>query len=273
MKHLISIDDLTFDEIQRIFYLADYYKSKKYSNILEKKLLATFFYEPSTRTRLSFESAAYRLGMNILSVPDAEVSSHSKGESLEDTVKTVSELSDILILRHHLKGSAALAASVSKIPIINAGDGDGEHPSQALLDLYTISRQFDDFKNIKVTFFGDVEHARTCNSLIKLLKRYNIQTDSYVDEKSLINTSVLYIVRDQRERWGQIDPCGWGPTFNTIGPEELNYLPKTSLVMHPLPRNAEIDIAIDSDPRVVFFKQVNNGLFVRMALLDFMLSE
>lgn len=286
MKHLVSTNDLLKKEINLIFDLAKGFKNEEINSAIDNRILSTFFYEPSTRTRLSFEAASHRLKMNVLSVSDANVSSTAKGETLKDTIKTLSELSDIIVLRHYSVGSAKEAAEVSKVPIINAGDGDGEHPTQALLDLYTILDKFDNLDNLNILFFGDLNHARTAKSLKNLLNRYtnnkinvlefdptfNKNKDDFYEKLS--NSNIIYSVRHQKERWLDSDIALVDAFENKIkiGLDELKIIKKDAIIMHPLPRTEEIDPSIDRDGRVVFFEQVRNGLFIRMAVINYLLE-
>ena len=286
MKHLVSTNDLLKKEINLIFDLAKGFKNEEINSAIDNRILSTFFYEPSTRTRLSFEAASHRLKMNVLSVSDANASSTAKGETLKDTIKTLSELSDIIVLRHYSVGSAKEAAEVSKVPIINAGDGDGEHRTQALLDLYTILDKFDNLDNLNILFFGDLNHARTAKSLKNLLNRYtnnkinvlefdptfNKNKDDFYEKLS--NSNIIYSVRHQKERWLDSDIALVDAFENKIkiGLDELKIIKKDAIIMHPLPRTEEIDPSIDRDGRVVFFEQVRNGLFIRMAVINYLLE-
>jgi len=257
------------------------------------KIVVNLFYEPSTRTSCSFQTAAYKLGCKVISITD-KYSSVEKGETLEDTIKTVGYYGDVIVLRHPEKGSFARAQRVSRVPVINAGDGNGEHPTQALLDIYTIYDELlkrdlkvgDDF--ITVTFLGDLLNSRTVHSLVKILKEIkniqmifvspsglDLEDDDAVHNMSLREaiglTDVLYVTRIQKERFAEQSEY-----FNIVNhyddyrvtPELLKYAKPTAIVMHPLPRGAELDTRVDDDPRAVYFKQVENGVYMRMAILE-----
>jgi aspartate carbamoyltransferase len=257
------------------------------------KIVINLFYEPSTRTSCSFQVAAYKLGCKVISVTD-KFSSVEKGESLEDTIKTLNCYGDVIVLRHPLKGSFDMARAVSKIPIINAGDGNGQHPTQALLDIYTIYDELSKH-NIKVgqdcitvTMVGDLKNSRTAHSLVIILKEIcNVQLIfvsppglemPYMDavknislKESIGMTDVLYVTRIQKERFANQEDY-----FNVINhyddyrvtPELLKCAKKEMIVMHPLPRGDELSVEVDTDPRAVYFKQVENGVYMRMAILE-----
>jgi aspartate carbamoyltransferase catalytic subunit len=267
MQHLVSIEDLTKSEIDHLFYCAKDIEnnfSRKYMDGLKyelhDKILTNLFYEPSTRTSSSFAAAMYRLGGNVISINDVNYSSVSKGENLEDTIVTMGNYSDIIVLRSKLAGDAQKAAEVSSVPIINAGDGIGEHPTQTLLDLYTIHEKFNRTKNLTITFIGDIKNGRTVRSLHKALEKYNILNfrDTYNIE-NLPKSDVYYFTRVQKER---------GSKGSYIMTREMSeQMPKDCIVMHPFPRNEEIPRWFDNDPRAKYFNQIKNGLYMRMAIL------
>ena len=269
LKHLVSIDDLSYTEIQKLFYLTHSLKSGKGeyhsriltdSTYLRGKILANLFYEPSTRTSSSFAAAMYRLGGNVISINDVNYSSVSKGENLLDTIRTMGCYSDIIVLRSQNEGDAKLAAEVSDVPIINAGDGKGEHPTQTLLDLYTIYEHFDRIKNLTITFVGDIINGRTVHSLSKFLERKCIinYCKTY-DVDKLPKSDVYYLTRVQRER-GSVGSY-------QLTKEHVKEMPDNCIVMHPFPRNEEIPKWFDDDPRAKYFDQMKNGLYRRMSLL------
>ncbi|KAJ9153823.1 hypothetical protein P3X46_027224 [Hevea brasiliensis] len=268
--------------------------------ILKGYLMATLFYEPSTRTRLSFESAMKRLGGEVLTTENArEFSSAAKGETLEDTVRTVEGYSDIIVMRHFESGAARRAAATANIPIINAGDGPGQHPTQALLDIYTIDREIGKLDSIKVAFVGDLANGRTVRSLAYLLAKYKdvkiyfvspdvvkIKDDikDYLTARGvkweecadLIEVAskcdVVYQTRIQRERFGErIDLYEEARGKYIVDSYVLNVMQKHAVVMHPLPRLDEITVDVDTDPRAAYFRQAKNGLHIRMALLKLLL--
>jgi aspartate carbamoyltransferase catalytic subunit len=264
------------------------------------QIMATLFYEPSTRTRFSFETAMYRLGGSVISTENAaEFSSVAKGETLEDTVRILNGYADVLVLRHYEVGSAKRAASVSRIPVINAGDGAGQHPTQALLDLYTIHKEIGSIDGLRIAMVGDLAQGRTVRSLAYLLSKfqdiriyfaappllkmkgdildhlrekrvwYTEETDL---DKVLPEVNVVYQTRIQKERFGDrladYEQCRGVYVINS---ESLRLMKANAIVMHPLPRLDEIAMEVDSDPRAAYFRQAQNGLYVRMALLSMVL--
>lgn len=255
---------------------------------LNDKLLAVVRNEPSTRTRLSFEAAVKRMGGDVLNVNLAS-SSEKKGETFQDTIKTVSQYCDGIIVRHSRNGAAEEAASVASVPVINAGDGSGEHPTQALLDLFTIWTEKGQIDGLKVLISGDVKHSRTTHSLLGLLRHFDVQvwTDApaampipeeytqgwgerlkecVVRKLALPEADVLYLVRPQKERWG-LDRTLWYSTMHADR-DVLDLLSPQAVIMHPLPKTDELPHEAEQDPRCVIWKQVFNGLPVRIALLD-----
>jgi len=265
---------------------------KRFAPSFPDKIVVNLFYEPSTRTSCSFQVAAYKLGCNVISVTE-KFSSVEKGESLEDTIKTLNYYGDVIVLRHPVKGSFDKARAVSKIPVINAGDGNGEHPTQALLDIYTIYDELSKHKikvgqdYITVTFVGDLKNSRTVHSLVKILKEILYVQLIFVsppslelDEGGIQNlslreaigmTDVLYVTRIQKERFDSEDE--YLDIINDyddyrVTPELLKYAKQEMIVMHPLPRGAELSVEVDKDPRAVYFKQVENGIYMRMAILE-----
>jgi len=283
-QSLISVKDFTREKVLYYIQKADTIHEKQ-----KNKTLINLFYEPSTRTSCSFHTAMLKLGGNVIEIADN--SSAKKGESLEDTIKTVSNYGDIIVLRHPEKGSAERAAKVSSIPVINAGDGNGEHPTQALLDIYTIYKELKhknlEKDNIIVTFIGDLKNSRTVHSLIHLLNLFNVTyvfiSPQWLDlpldvmqdslpltlEEALKITDVVYVTRIQKERIHK------GEFYREeeykpicLSKELLSQANKDLIIMHPLPRQEELPPEIDDDPRAVYFKQVANGVNMRMAILD-----
>ncbi|XP_031265500.1 aspartate carbamoyltransferase 1, chloroplastic [Pistacia vera] len=275
-------------------------KNSPGSQILKGYLMATLFYEPSTRTRLSFESAMKRLGGEVLTTENArEFSSAAKGETLEDSIRTVEGYSDIIVMRHFESGSAKRAAATANIPIINAGDGPGQHPTQALLDVYTVEREIGKLDGIKVGLVGDLANGRTVRSLAYLLAKYQDVKIYFVspevvkmkdDIKEYLTSKgveweetsdlmevaskcdVLYQTRIQRERFGErIDLYEEARGKYIMDRDILRVMQKHAVVMHPLPRLDEITVDVDADPRAAYFRQAKNGLYIRMALLKLLL--
>ena len=265
---------------------------------LENKVVATLFFEPSTRTRLSFETAVLKLGGHLISTENGSFTSSAvKGESLEDTIKVVGGFADAIILRHPDMGSSALAASVSKVPIINAGDGSGEHPTQALYDLYTINKEIGTLDNLKVAVIGDLLYGRAVHSLLPLLSLY--KTEIYLisppslklpfqvknelkgngikfqemEKLDVSDLDVLYVTRVQKERFENTDDYLAVKDLLTIGLKDLSKLKEKAVILHPLPRVGEIIPEVDNDSRAAYFRQAKNGLYVRMALLHHLFAS
>ena len=283
-KSLISVEEFTREKVLYYIKKAEHFEHFENDFKCKNKTLINLFYEPSTRTSCSFHTSMLKLGGNVIEITDN--SSVKKGESLEDTIKTVSKYGDIIVLRHPEKGSSERASQVSSVPLINAGDGNGEHPTQALLDIYTIKKELKKDitkENIIVTFIGDLKNSRTVHSLIHLLNLFNVTfillspegldlPDMYLNsvlngltlEEALEITDVIYVTRIQKERL--IVPL---KTYQPIclSKELLSKANKDLIIMHPLPRQEELPPEIDDDPRAVYFKQVANGVTMRMAIL------
>ncbi len=292
-KSLVSIDDYTKEEQLRILDLAESFEAKPVQKILEGYVVATLFFEPSTRTRLSFESAANRLGAKVIGFSDAGSTSVSKGESLNDTILTVSNYADIIVMRHPREGSARYASEVSPVPIINAGDGANQHPSQTLLDMYSIRKTQGRLDNLQIAFVGDLKYGRTVHSLTFALCNFNatfhlvspeeLKLPSYVKRKIKENkldyfqytdinevipqVDILYMTRIQKERFS--DPIEYEKVKNAyiLRNEMLQGAKKNMRVLHPLPRVNEIEKDVDINPMAYYFRQTQNGVFVRQALL------
>ena len=290
--------EILFQLFKRADELRDYCK-----DCLKGKIMATLFYEPSTRTRLSFESAMLRLGGKVIGTENAkEFSSAIKGESLEDSIRVISKYCDCIVIRHGEEGSAKKASEFSKVPIINAGDGKGQHPTQALLDIYTIYREFEKVDGLKIAIVGNLLSGRTVRSLCYLLvkfenieiifispenlkisvdikgylKKHNIKFSEEDNlNKVLSEVDVIYMTRIQKERISFEDYEKAKGKFS-INEENLNLIKRTSRIMHPLPHVEEINLPIsieENDKRVAYFRQAENGLFIRMALLDLILNK
>ncbi|MFN8426978.1 MAG: aspartate carbamoyltransferase, partial [Anaerolineales bacterium] len=268
-------------------------------DLLKGKILANLFYEPSTRTSSSFTAAMERLGGSVIPINEVKYSSVTKGETLTDTVRTLECYADVIVLRHPETGSAAIAAKAMKKPLINAGDGTGEHPTQALLDAFTIKAELDHFDGLTVTMLGDLKYGRTVHSLARLLSLFDIKLN-YVSpdilkmpkevmdevgakgipqkefsslEKVLPETDVLYVTRVQKERFE--DPADYEKVKGAyvIEPAIMKAAKQKMIVMHPLPRVGEISTDFDDDPRAAYFRQMEYGLYVRMALLAMVLGK
>jgi len=293
LYHVLSAEQFTKEELDEIFKLATKIKKnpKKYANKLNGKVVAVMFFEPSTRTRLSFQTAALRLGAKVIATENAaDNSSSKKGETIEDTVRILQGYADAIVMRHVKEDAATRAASVAKVPILNAGAGKGEHPTQSLLDMYTIKEKRGNLDGVKVAILGDLVYGRTIHSLLKLLSLYeNVEVyglskeafalpQEYIDMLKLHNieykickdfddiptdVDVLYHTRIQSERF----EGDFGKEEFIINKEVLDKFSKDTIVLHPLPRVNEISTDIDDDPRAMFFEQAHNGLYIRMALL------
>ena len=303
MRHLIDITDLSVKELDELLDLASDIAEnpKKYQESCKHKKLASLFFEPSTRTRLSFEAAMFDLGGNVLTVSDANSSSASKGESVADTAKTVSCYADIIAMRHPKEGAPFVASKNASIPVINAGDGGHNHPTQTLTDLLTIKREKGRIDNLTVGFCGDLKFGRTVHSLIDALSRYTnikfvlispeeLKLPSYVKKDVLaannleyVQTSdleevipqldILYMTRVQRERFFNEEDYLRLKDSYILTPEKLAKAKEDLAILHPLPRVNEISVAIDDDKRACYFKQVLNGKYIRMALILKLLEE
>ena len=297
MKHLIDILSLSPEEINEILTLAEdiIANPAKYAHACDGKQLATLFYEPSTRTRLSFESAMLSLGGSVIGFSEASSSSASKGESVADTIRVISCYADIVAMRHPKEGAPMVASMYTTIPVINAGDGGHNHPTQTLTDLLTIKREKGRLDNFTIGFCGDLKFGRTVHSLIEALSRYSginivlispdeLKLPSYVKkeilkEKNIPYTQttdllsvmpqldILYMTRVQKERFFSEEEYLRLRDSYILTPEKLETAKADLTIMHPLPRVNEIAVAIDKDPRACYFKQVANGKFARMALI------
>ena len=296
MRHLMSPLDFTTQELDELFDLAADIEisPEKYAHVCDGKILATAFYEPSTRTRLSFEAAMLRLGGKVIGFSDAGSSSAAKGESVSDTIKVISQYADICAMRHPKEGAAFVAASKSEIPVINAGDGGHQHPTQTLADLMTIRTMHGSLSNFTIGLCGDLKFGRTVHSLINALVRYeNISfvfisppelkvPDYIIDmlkekkipyreviklEDVIAELNMLYMTRVQKERFFNEEDYVRLKDFYILTKEKLDLASRDMLVLHPLPRVNEISVEVDEDPRACYFKQVKYGMYVRMALI------
>jgi aspartate carbamoyltransferase catalytic subunit len=292
-RHVISIDDFSRKDIDLVLDQSAKMLGvlKKPSDMLRGKVLASLFFEPSTRTRLSFETAMHRLGGSVVGFSDPSATSLKKMETTADTICTVAEYADIIAMRHPMEGAARLASEVSKVPIINGGDGSHQHPTQTLLDLFTIQRELGTLDDLKVAVVGDLKYGRTVHSLCTALKLYNADFRFIApdllrmpaeykrglkhDERSDLDVGdadVVYMTRIQKERFS--DPTDYEKVKGSfvLTPQLMSRMKRKSIVMHPLPRVDEIDWACDSDPRSVYFKQAFYGVPVRMALIAMLLG-
>ncbi len=292
-RSLVSIDDFSTEEILDVLKLAGEFEKAPVSDILKGKVIATLFFEPSTRTRLSFESAVNKLGGRIIGFTDAASSSVTKGETLNDTIRTVANYSDLIVMRHPIEGSAKYASEISKVPIINAGDGANQHPTQTMLDLYSILKTQGRLSDLNITMVGDLKYGRTVHSLLLAMSRWNTSFTFIAPEElrmpeeyrsylkglglkytektelpgELDNTDILYMTRVQKERFS--DPMEYEKVKNV-------YVLKNSLlknckpnmrVLHPLPRVNEINMDVDANEKAYYFEQALNGVFTRQAII------
>ena len=302
MRHLMSPLDFSVDELDKLLDLANDIEKypQKYAHACEGKKLATCFYEPSTRTRLSFEAAMLNLGGSVLGFASADSSSASKGESVSDTIRIISCYADICAMRHPKEGAPLVASQKSRIPVINAGDGGHQHPTQTLTDLLTIRSLKGRLNNLKIGLCGDLKFGRTVHSLINALVRYEniefvlispeeLRLPGYVrkdvlDKKNIPYTEVerledalpdldiLYMTRVQKERFFNEEDYIRMKDFYILDKEKMELAPKDMLVLHPLPRVNEIAVEVDKDPRAAYFKQVQYGVYARMALILILLN-
>lgn len=302
-KDILHGNQFSKKEITEIIKNAAYFekelRKKDSLNLLEGKILATLFFEPSTRTRLSFETAMQRLGGGVISMGSVESSSVAKGETLVDTVRTVSQYADVIVVRHPRLGSAKEAADAVPIPVINAGDGAGQHPTQALLDVYTIYKERGSLKNITVSMVGDLKNGRTVHALVELLslfqaKFYFVSPDllrmpdeitthlkgkgiKIVEAGDMLEAThasdIIYMTRIQKERFTDLSEYEKLKSSFVIDGEFLKKLRKKITIMHPLPRVDEIHPEVDTYPGAAYFRQVRNGVFVRMALLTMIFGK
>ncbi len=292
-RSLISISDYSKEEIMQILEIAAEFEKKPHQNLLNGRVIASLFFEPSTRTRLSFESAIQKLGGNVIGFSSAATSSVQKGESLKDTILTVCNYSDLIVMRHPVDGSARFASEVASVPIINAGDGANQHPTQCLLDLFSIKKTQGTLENLEVTFVGDLKYGRTVHSLVialcqfntkfhlvspvelklpsavkRHIKEANLQYEQYTDFSEVIPKSdIIYMTRIQRERFP--DPLEYEKVKNAyiLDNSMLNNAKENCRILHPLPRVNEISINVDDNPKAYYFEQALNGVFVRQALI------
>ena len=297
-RSLVSIDDFSTVEILRILDLAEEFEKTPSQPLLAGKVIATLFFESSTRTRLSFESAINKLGGKIIGFSDASNSSISKGESLNDTIKTVSNYCDLIVMRHHIEGSARFASEIAGVPVINAGDGANQHPTQTLLDLYSIRKTQGKLENLNIFMVGDLKYGRTVHSLVMAMSRWNatfnfISPDElkiphefklYLDNLGLkyyehsdftdiiSKADIIYMTRVQRERFS--DPIEYEKVKNVYVLKEsmLKDTKENMKILHPLPRVNEIAREIDSNPKAYYFEQALNGVYTRQAILCYLLG-
>ncbi len=302
-QDIISVRQFTRENLEYIFAVADEMKAVVRrvgsTDLLKGHVLACVFYEPSTRTSSSFIAAMSRLGGSVLPINEVKFSSVTKGESLPDTIRTLESDADVIVLRHPEVGASQVAAEYARKPIINAGDGVGEHPTQALLDLYTIRSELGKLDGLHVAMVGDLRYGRTVHSLARLLCLYDVRmtfvapeilrlpldvlndirscnrpvAESYSVQDAISDVDVLYVTRVQRERFADQAQYEAVKDFYVITPELMAGAKERMIVMHPLPRVNEISYALDNDPRAAYFRQMENGMYIRMALLAAVLGK
>ena len=297
-KNLISITDFTKEEILRIMDLAADFEKEPYQPLLTGKIIASLFFEPSTRTRLSFESAINRLGARVIGFADTSNTSITKGETFHDTIMIISNYCDMIIMRDSCEGSPRYASEISKVPVINAGDGANQHPSQTLLDLYSIRKNQGTLDGINIMMIGDLKYCRTVHSLLQALSHFNatftfvappelelpIEYKEFLRERGIkfiekreideaINEAdIVYMTRVQRERF--LDPMEYERVKNVyvLRNSMLEGTKDNMRILHPLPRVNEIDTDVDSNPKAYYFEQTENGVYVRMAIISYLLG-
>ena len=291
---MVSISDLSQEELLGLIMRAAEFEKNPNQNILAGKVVATLFFEPSTRTRLSFETAVNRLGGRVIGFSDAKTSSQSKGETLKDTIMMVSNYADLIVMRHYLEGGARYASEFSPVPIINAGDGANQHPSQTMLDLYSIYKTQGTLENLTITMVGDLKYGRTVHSLLEAMHhwcptfnfvackelempaqyikfceekgiKYNVTTD--FSEEIINETDILYMTRVQRERFSDLMEYERTKSLYTLHNYMLAGSKPSMRVLHPLPRITEINQDVDDSPKAYYFQQAKNGLYARQAII------
>jgi aspartate carbamoyltransferase catalytic subunit len=294
-RHFITIADLTKDELMYLLAMAGQFEAHPNRELLKGKVVATLFYEPSTRTRLSFETAANRLGARVIGFSDAKASSVSKGETLKDTILMVSNYADLIVMRHYIEGAAQYASEVAPVPIINAGDGAHMHPSQCLLDLYSIYKTQGTLENLNIYLVGDLKYGRTVHSLIMAMRHFNptfhfiapnelsmpaeyklycqahgikYQEHTAFNSKVLADADILYMTRVQKERFSDLMEYEQVKNVYILRNDMLKNAKDNLKIMHPLPRINEIAYDVDDNPHAYYIQQAQNGLYARQAILS-----
>ncbi len=297
-KSLVSITDYKVEDYKKILSLAAEFEANSYQDILNSHVIATLFFEPSTRTRLSFESAINRLGGRVIGFSDANTSSSTKGETLKDTILMVASYCDLIVMRHPFEGAAKYASEISPVPIINAGDGANQHPTQTLLDMYSILKTQGTLENLEISLIGDLKYGRTVHSLIMAMSHFsptfnfvapeelklpieykqqlaerNIKFNEYSDMNDVIKQSdIVYMTRVQKERFS--DPMEYEKTKNIymLNNKMLDGTKDNMKILHPLPRVNEISTDVDSNPKAYYFEQAKNGVYTRQAIISYLLG-
>lgn len=292
-KSLVSINDFSKEEILRVLELAEKFEKNPSQKLLDGKVVASLFFEPSTRTRLSFESAINRLGGRVIGFSEASNTSVSKGESLKDTILTVANYSDMIVMRHPIEGSARFASEIAKVPVINAGDGANQHPTQTMLDLYSILKTQGTLDNQHIVMIGDLKYGRTVHSLLQAMSHFNTKFTfvsppelrmpneyklflnekelSYTEEteigKTLQNADIVYMTRVQRERFSDLMEYEKVKNVYVLKNDMFEGAKSNMRILHPLPRVNEISEDVDDNPHAYYFTQALNGVYARMAIM------
>lgn len=293
-RSLVTIANLTRDKIEYLIEMAAEFEKHPNRRLLEGKVVATLFFEPSTRTRLSFETAANRLGARVIGFTDPKVTSSSKGETLKDTLKMVSNYADVIVMRHYLEGAARYASEVTPTPVVNAGDGANQHPSQTMLDLYSIKKTQGTLENLHIYLIGDLKYGRTVHSLLMAMRHFNpvfhfvaptelampdeyklycrahgirFVEDSRFDEESIAEADILYMTRVQRERFSDLMEYERVKDTYILRASMLGKAKPNMKILHPLPRVNEIAYDVDDNPHAYYFDQARNGLYAREAII------
>ena len=300
MKHdFVTIADLSKDKIMYMIRLAQEFEKHPNRELLKGKIVATLFFEPSTRTRLSFETAANRLGAKVIGFSDAKASSVTKGETLKDTILMVSNYADVIVMRHYIEGAAQYASEISPVPIVNAGDGAHMHPSQCLLDLYSIYKTQGTLENLNIYLVGDLKYGRTVHSLITAMRHFNptfhfiapeelampneyklyckqhgikFEEHTEFNDEIIANADILYMTRVQKERFSDLMEYERVKNVYTLNNAMLAGTKPNLRILHPLPRVTEIDPDVDHNEKAYYFRQAQNGLYVRQAIISKVLS-
>lgn len=297
-KSLVSIHDFTKDEILRIMELASDFEANPNQRLLYGKVVASLFFEPSTRTRLSFESAINRLGGRVIGFSDANATSVSKGETLNDTIRVISNYCDMIVMRHPVEGAARYSSEIAKVPVVNAGDGANQHPSQTLLDLYSIKKTQGRLDNINIMMVGDLKYGRTVHSLLQALSHFRanftfvspaelrMPTEykmhlydrgiSYYETTDIMerinDADIIYMTRVQRERFSDTMEYERVKNSYILRNSMLENTKDTMRILHPLPRVNEIHPSVDNNPKAYYFEQTENGVYTRMAIMSYLLG-
>lgn len=293
-KSLVTIANLTKDEIQYLIRMAQEFERRPNRKLLDGRIVATLFFEPSTRTRLSFETAANRLGARVIGFADPKVTSSTKGETLKDTIKMVSNYADVIVMRHYLEGAAQYASEVSPVPIVNAGDGANQHPSQTMLDLYSINKTQGTLEGLQIYLVGDLKYGRTVHSLLMAMRHFNpvfhfiaphelampeeykvychdhgIRFEEHEEftPELISQADILYMTRVQRERFTDLMEYERVKNAYILHRDMLAKAKPSMRILHPLPRVNEIAYDVDDDPRAYYFEQARNGLYARQAII------